>query len=119
MYFCLWSDWLREDIHNGDYPYDFNAFGFFHQLLSKLAFWQTGPNNPSSKDWGVNFRALHDLFELAQYRNDLIRYEVGVQMIEIYNEQVRDLLCADGSNKKYPLILKFPCYLMEWVGSWL
>jgi len=25
-----------------------------------------------------------------------------VQMIEIYNEQVRDLLVSDGLNKKYP-----------------
>ena len=30
-------------------------------------------------------------------------YEVGVQMMEIYNEQVRDLLCSDGSNKRYPM----------------
>lgn len=29
-------------------------------------------------------------------------YEVGVQMVEIYNEQVRDLLTNDGSQKRYP-----------------
>ena len=34
-------------------------------------------------------------------------YDVSVQMIEIYNEQVRDLLVTDGSNKRYP----FSCYL--------
>lgn len=32
----------------------------------------------------------------------MIKYEVGVQMIEIYNEQVRDLLVSDGSNRRYP-----------------
>ena len=63
---------------------------------------QTGPNNPSPNDWGVNFRALNDLFELSQKRDGFMKYEVGVQMMEIYNEQVRDLLCSDGSNKKYP-----------------
>jgi len=31
-------------------------------------------------------------------------YEVGVQMIEIYNEQVRDLLANDASQKKYPFM---------------
>ncbi|KAI5065320.1 hypothetical protein GOP47_0020015 [Adiantum capillus-veneris] len=64
----------------------------YGQTGSGKTYTMTGPNNPTPKDWGVNFRALHDLFELAQYRNDLIQYEVGVQIIEIYNEQVRDLL---------------------------
>ncbi|CAH1413493.1 unnamed protein product [Lactuca virosa] len=38
--------------------------------------------------WGVNYRALRDLFELIEAKMDVIKYEVGVQMIEIYNEQV-------------------------------
>jgi kinesin family protein C2/C3 len=29
-------------------------------------------------------------------------YEISVQMIEIYNEQIRDLLCSNGPEKKYP-----------------
>lgn len=53
-------------------------------------------------DWGVNYRALHDLFSTTQSRLDVFRYEIGVQMLEIYNEQVRDLLAADGVQKKYP-----------------
>lgn len=52
--------------------------------------------------WGVNYRALRDLFQLSEARKDFIKYEVGVQMIEIYNEQVRDLLVIDGSNRRYP-----------------
>ena len=51
---------------------------------------------------GVNYRALSDLFELSQKRKDLMVYDVSVQMIEIYNEQVRDLLGAYTSSKKYP-----------------
>ncbi|KAL7591222.1 hypothetical protein Lser_V15G33873 [Lactuca serriola] len=49
--------------------------------------------------WGVNYRALQDLFELTEARMDVIKYEVGVQMLEIYNEQVKDLLVVDGSNR--------------------
>lgn len=52
--------------------------------------------------WGVNYRALRDLFYISQTRSDIIEYEVGVQMIEIYNEQVRDLLVIDGTNRRYP-----------------
>ncbi|MCO5592668.1 hypothetical protein L7F22_046671 [Adiantum nelumboides] len=68
----------------------------------------TGPNNPSPIDWGVNFRALNDLFLISQNRQDYVTYEVGVQMMEIYNEQVRDLLCLDGTNKRYPSFSFYP-----------
>lgn len=57
----------------------------------------------SEETWGVNYRALRDLFQISKAREDIIKYEVGVQMIEIYNEQVRDLLVSDGSNRRYPL----------------
>jgi len=50
----------------------------------------------------VNYRSLGDLFYLVEQRRDAFRYDVAVQMIEIYNEQVRDLLNSDGLNKRYP-----------------
>lgn len=63
---------------------------------------KSGPNGASEKDLGVNFRALNYLFNISQSRGSSINYEVEVQMIEIYNEQVRDLLSRDGPQKKYP-----------------
>ncbi len=63
---------------------------------------QNGPNNMTPFNWGVNYRALHDLFHLTQSRLDVFHYEIGVQMLEIYNEQVRDLLNTDGVQRKYP-----------------
>lgn len=57
----------------------------------------------SEETWGVNYRALRDLFQISKAREDIIKYEVEVQMIEIYNEQVRDLLVSDGSNRRYLL----------------
>ncbi|KAG2303197.1 hypothetical protein Bca52824_031848 [Brassica carinata] len=55
-------------------------------------FVQSGPDGASEEEWGVNYRALNDLFKISQSRKNNIAYEVGVQMVEIYNEQVRDLL---------------------------
>lgn len=65
---------------------------------------QTGPDSSSEENWGVNYRALNDLFRISQDRRSSISYEIGVQMVEIYNEQVRDLLSNDNSQKKYPFI---------------
>eukprot|EP01018_Ginkgo_biloba_P002892 Gb_07814 [translate_table: standard] len=72
----------------------------YGQTGSGKTFTMTGPNSSSEEDWGVNYRALNDLFQISQKRKDLFKYEVGVQMIEIYNEQVRDLLTSDGSHKR-------------------
>jgi kinesin family protein C2/C3 len=51
-------------------------------------------------------------------------YEISVQMIEIYNEQIRDLLCSNGPEKKYPFcwsIIELPTFpyqlkLLGWIG---
>jgi len=66
---------------------------------------QSGPSITSEEDRGVNYRALNDLFHLTQSRQNSVMYEVGVQMVEIYNEQVRDLLSQDGPNKRYPSLI--------------
>lgn len=67
-------------------------------------FLQSGPDGASEEEWGVNYRAMNDLFNISQRRRSTCAYEIGVQMVEIYNEQVRDLL-STGSQKKYPFII--------------
>ncbi|KAL4592569.1 hypothetical protein LXL04_005569 [Taraxacum kok-saghyz] len=64
----------------------------YGQTGSGKTYTMTGPNVSSEEDWGVNYRALNDLFHLSQTRRSSFEYEIGVQMVEIYNEQVRDLL---------------------------
>ncbi|KAJ6393675.1 hypothetical protein OIU77_023000, partial [Salix suchowensis] len=73
----------------------------YGQTGSGKTYTMSGPNMTSQEDWGVNYRALHDLFEISQNRKSSISYEVGVQMVEIYNEQVRDLLSSDGPHRRY------------------
>ena len=66
---------------------------------------QSGPDITAEETLGVNYRSLNDLFDISQNRSDTTAYDVRVQMIEIYNEQVRDLLMTDGSSKRYPFMM--------------
>ncbi|PNY05869.1 kinesin-4-like protein, partial [Trifolium pratense] len=74
----------------------------YGQTGSGKTYTMSGPSLSSKSDWGVNYRALHDLFHISQSRKSSIDYEIGVQMVEIYNEQVRDLLSSNGPQKRYP-----------------
>ncbi|KAK3217907.1 hypothetical protein Dsin_011877 [Dipteronia sinensis] len=65
----------------------------------------SGPSGGSIKDVGINYLALEDLFEISSRRKDIINYDIHVQMVEIYNEQVRDLLVEDSSTTKYPFYI--------------
>ncbi|CAD5333650.1 unnamed protein product [Arabidopsis thaliana] len=67
----------------------------YGQTGSGKTYTMSGPSITSEEDRGVNYRALNDLFHLTQSRQNSVMYEVGVQMVEIYNEQVRDLLSQD------------------------
>ncbi|CAN4098271.1 unnamed protein product [Withania somnifera] len=71
----------------------------YGQTGSGKTYTMTGPEGASEEDWGVNYRALNDLFRISQMRENTFKYEIKVQMVEIYNEQVRDLLSSDGSQK--------------------
>ncbi|XP_056850485.1 kinesin-like protein KIN-14J isoform X2 [Raphanus sativus] len=72
----------------------------YGQTGSGKTYTMSGPSITSKEHWGVNYRALNDLFHLTQLRQNTVVYEVGVQMVEIYNEQVRDILSDGGSNRR-------------------
>jgi len=40
----------------------------------------------------------------------MVNYDICVQMVEIYNEQVRDLLAADKTDNKYPFHIHYSIY---------
>src|ERR1044072_8718856 len=46
---------------------------------------------------GVNYRTLEELFSIAKERQGLIKYELLVSMLEVYNEKIRDLLAENAS----------------------
>ncbi|KAL7199018.1 hypothetical protein ACSBR2_021329 [Camellia fascicularis] len=72
----------------------------YGQTGSGKTYTMSGPTDLIEQNQGVNYRALGDLFLLAEQRKNTVSYDVSVQMIEIYNEQVRDLLITDGVNKR-------------------
>ncbi|KAG8094504.1 hypothetical protein GUJ93_ZPchr0012g19181, partial [Zizania palustris] len=74
----------------------------YGQTGSGKTYTMTGPDNATENYWGVNYRALNDIFHISHSREDTIKYEVSVQMIEIYNEQIHDLIGNSGSEKRYP-----------------
>ncbi|XP_010524849.1 PREDICTED: kinesin-like protein KIN-14G [Tarenaya hassleriana] len=72
----------------------------YGQTGSGKTYTMTGPKELTEEGLGVNYRALADLFLLSSQRKDTICYDISVQMLEIYNEQVRDLLAPDGQNRR-------------------
>ncbi|PKU74066.1 Kinesin-4 [Dendrobium catenatum] len=78
----------------------------YGQTGSGKTYTMSGAKVVNTQNMGVNYRALSDLFNLAEKRRGTFTYNIAVQMIEIYNEQVRDLLVCDGLNRRYPFKIR-------------
>ncbi|KAK8967556.1 Kinesin-4 [Platanthera guangdongensis] len=86
------------------FAYGQTGSGKTYTMVEILYFLLSGPKEVNEKTIGVNYRALNDLFYLSDQRKDTFCYEISVQMLEIYNEQVRDLL-NEGLNRRYPSLV--------------
>jgi kinesin family protein C2/C3 len=74
-----------------------------------FAYGQTGTGKTftmegSVANRGVNYRTLEELFNIAAQRKGEIKYDISVSVMEVYNEQIRDLLASpaaqDQASKK-------------------
>lgn len=70
-----------------------------------FAYGQTGTGKTftmegTEKDRGVNYRTLEELFQIARERKETVTYDISVSVLEVYNEQIRDLLATSPSSKK-------------------
>eukprot|EP00899_Mesostigma_viride_P018538 jgi/Mesvir1/26686/Mv20467-RA.1 len=74
----------------------------YGQTGSGKTYTMSGPPQASSEMLGVNFKALEDLFDLIRKQEGEATYEVSVQMLEIYNEMLRDLLISNGPGAPPP-----------------
>ncbi|KAL3686757.1 hypothetical protein R1sor_013066 [Riccia sorocarpa] len=62
-----------------------------------FAYGQTGTGKTftmegTPENRGVNYRTLEELFHVADQRKGQFNYEICVSVLEVYNEQIRDLL---------------------------
>lgn len=110
MHLRLWADRIWQNSYNGMKTiilYSILRFLTVYLITSSdhfvslYACGQCGPSDGLPKDFGINYLALNDLFSISTSRQD-VKYDIRVQMVEIYNEQVRDLLGEDTSSTKYP-----------------
>lgn len=70
-----------------------------------FAYGQTGTGKTftmegSEHNRGVNYRTLQQLFNIVKERRETFVYDISVSVLEVYNEQIRDLLASSPSSKK-------------------
>ncbi|XP_073102043.1 kinesin-like protein KIN-14E isoform X2 [Elaeis guineensis] len=70
-----------------------------------FAYGQTGTGKTftmegNEQNRGVNYRTLEELFKIAAERKETFNYDIAVSVLEVYNEQIRDLLATFPSTKK-------------------
>lgn len=70
-----------------------------------FAYGQTGTGKTftmegTPQNRGVNYRTVEQLFEIANERRETISYNISVSVLEVYNEQIRDLLATSPASKK-------------------
>ncbi|KAL3585302.1 hypothetical protein D5086_012169 [Populus alba] len=68
----------------------------YGQTGSGKTYTMSGPSGRSTKDMGINYLALSDLFQMSNERKDIVNYCIQVQMVEIYNEQIRSCTGDNG-----------------------
>ncbi|KAK8717372.1 hypothetical protein V6N13_044643 [Hibiscus sabdariffa] len=70
-----------------------------------FAYGQTGTGKTftmegTDQNRGVNYRTLEELFQIAKERSDRFKYNISVSVLEVYNEQIRDLLSTSLTSKR-------------------
>lgn len=70
-----------------------------------FAYGQTGSGKTftmegTEQNRGVNYRTLEQLFKTADERKETFIYSISVSVLEVYNEQIRDLLASSPTSKK-------------------
>nr|GLL17499.1 kinesin-like protein KIN-14S [Ipomoea trifida] len=76
-----------------------------------FAYGQTGTGKTftmegTPENSGVNYQTLEKLFSLSSERSSIMKYELFVSMLEVYNEKIRDLLVDNFSEPAKKLEVK-------------
>ena len=86
-----------------------------------FAYGQTGTGKTftmegTPENRGVNYRTLEELFRVSGDKGGVMKYELFVSMMEVYNEKIRDLL---GENSNQPTKRLVPNINLYMVGKLL
>ena len=131
---CIRTDRLRKDIHNGTVFVCFRCFFCFVALrclfrigleffccvfilfcsvLTRVLCFllRTNKQEGPSTDRGLSYRTLDRLFAIAGERSETCSIDISISMLEIYNEQILDLLAGAraGDEKRPKCELRFFC----------
>ncbi|XP_057497304.1 kinesin-like protein KIN-14S [Actinidia eriantha] len=76
-----------------------------------FAYGQTGTGKTftmegTPENRGVNYRTLEDLFRISNERSSVMKCELFVSMLEVYNEKIRDLLIENSNQPAKKLEIK-------------
>lgn len=76
-----------------------------------FAYGQTGTGKTftmegTPENRGVNYRTLEKLFSLSSERSSIMKYELFVSMLEVYNEKIKDLLIENSNQPVKKLEIK-------------
>ncbi|KAK7272670.1 hypothetical protein RJT34_29414 [Clitoria ternatea] len=85
----------QADIFEDTAPFASSVLDGYNVCI--FAYGQTGTGKTFTMEGteearGVNFRTLEKMFEIIKERQKLYRYDICVSVLEVYNEQIRDLL---------------------------
>ncbi|XP_047333468.1 kinesin-like protein KIN-14L [Impatiens glandulifera] len=97
----------QEEVFNDTQPLIRSVMDGYNVCI--FAYGQTGSGKThtmSGPSGGINYLALRDLFHLANNRSERMNYNIHVQMVEIYNEQIRDLLLPEDSSSNIKLEIR-------------
>lgn len=89
----------QSDVFEDTAPFATSVLDGYNVCI--FAYGQTGTGKTFTMEGteearGVNYRTLDELFRIIKERHALFRYEISVSVLEVYNEQIRDLLASSS-----------------------
>ncbi|WVZ91293.1 hypothetical protein U9M48_037483 [Paspalum notatum var. saurae] len=93
----------QEKVFEKTAPFATSVLDGFNVCI--FAYGQTGTGKTFTMEGiegarGVNYRTLEELFRIIGEREGMFQYEVTVSVLEVYNEQIRDLLQTGATTKR-------------------
>ncbi|XP_077253842.1 kinesin-like protein KIN-14Q [Tasmannia lanceolata] len=97
--FCPQAD--QADVFEDTAPFATSVLDGYNVCI--FAYGQTGSGKTFTMEGteearGVNYRTLKELFQIISERQGLFRYDISVSVLEVYNEQIRDLLVPSSQS---------------------